>query len=213
MATMNTPSPTNTENLGGRFPLYDPASFSDSAKTLYEHANSTIVPEANKAGFIAMLNNGRMIGPFNPMFASPDIAAAMLALQKAEGEKTALGLATRQVVILSTRAVWMAPYELYAHTAEARAVGLSSETIDALVRGEPPAALGDDDLTAQRFTLALVGQRQVDDDLFEAARRAFGEKGIFDMIILAGCYQIICSLLNGIAIPAPQDGGHDDAQH
>ncbi|WP_420608350.1 carboxymuconolactone decarboxylase family protein [Novosphingopyxis sp.] len=207
MTSDQTHSSAHENDLGGRFPLYDPASFSGSAKTLYDHAISTIVPEAHKAGFTAMLDDGRMIGPFNPMFASPDIATAMLGLQKAESGNTALGPATRQVVILSTGAVWRAPYELYAHTAEARMVGLSSETIEALIRGEPPPELGEADLTAQRFTLALVGRRQVEDDVFEATRRAFGEKGIFDMIILAGCYQIICSLLNALAITAPQDRG------
>ena len=212
MAVHPARSSISDEHLGGRFQLFDPASFSGSAATLYDYAKSTIVPDANKAGFTAMLDDGRMIGPFNPMFASPDIASAMLALQKAESGKTALGPATRQVVILSTGAIWQAPYELYAHAAEARSVGLSSETINALSRGHPPAALGEDDLTAQRFTLALVGQRQVDDQLFEATRQAFGDKGIFDIIILAGCYQIICSLLNGLAIPPPREGGDDDVQ-
>ena len=206
-----TRSPTDESSLGGRFPLFDPASLTGSAKALYDHASSTIVPEAEKAGYVSRLADGRMIGPFNPMFASPDIATAMLQLQKAESGKTTLGPVTRQVVILSTGAVWQAPYELYAHTAEALAVGLSSETIDALTRGETPAALGEVDLTAQRFTLALVGQHKINDELFEASRRAFGEKGIFDMIILAGCYQIVCSLLNALEIPAPQDRGHGRA--
>ena len=199
------------DRLGGRFPLYDPASLTGAAKTLYDHARTALVPAANKAGFIAMLDDGRLVGPFNPMLASPEISTAMLELQKVEAAGTSLGKVTRQVVILSVGAIWKAPYELYAHSAEARAVGLSAETIAALTRGDPTPALDDGDLIAQKFTLALVGERKVDDALFTEARDKFGEKGIVDLIVLAGCYQVICSLLNAITIPVPASDGGDDA--
>ena len=207
----NATAEADTDRLGGRFALYRPESLTGSARKLYEHAQSTIVPESEKAGFTALLADGRLVGPFNPMLASPDICAAVLALQKAEGAATSLSPVTRQVVILSVGAVWKAPYELYAHTAEARSVGLQQDVIDLLVKGETATALAEADQTVQRFTLALVGERQVSDDVFEAAKRALGEKGIVDLILLAGCYQLICSLLNAIAIPVPHEKEDSDA--
>lgn len=191
--------------LGGRLALRDPAALTGAAQALYDHARERIVPEAEQAGFTAMLADGRFIGPFNAMFASPDICQAVLTLQKVERERTDLDPRTRQVVILSVGAVVAAPYELYAHRAEALAAGLPRDAVDALAAGEDHPDLTLDERTAQRFTLSLVRERRVADDLFAAARAAFGEKGIVDMVVLIGCYQLVCSLLNALAIPAPDD--------
>jgi 4-carboxymuconolactone decarboxylase len=45
--------------------------------------------------------------------------------------------------------------------------------------------------------------RKVSDPLYQACARHFGEKGVVDLIMLAGCYLMICSLLNVFEIPAP----------
>ena len=45
--------------------------------------------------------------------------------------------------------------------------------------------------------------RAVDDDLYVDVLRHFGEKGLVDFAVLAGCYHLVCGLLNLFAIPAP----------
>jgi 4-carboxymuconolactone decarboxylase len=110
----------------------------------------------------------------------------------------------RQVVILSIGSVWKASYELYAHAAAARTAGLSEDTIGALAVGEPATELNEQEQVAQQFSLHLVRERRIDDELYRIALRFFGEKGLVDMIMLAGCYLVVCSLLNAFAVPAPE---------
>ena len=99
-----------------------------------------------------------MIGPFNATLYSPEICGSFLALQKMEEEQTTLSKRTRQVVILTVGSVWKAPYELYAHSAVAAKVGLTTEQIDSLVSGQIPYGLSEDELAAQGFTYQLVSE-------------------------------------------------------
>ena len=56
---------------------------------------------------------------------------------------------------------------------------------------------------AQRFTKQLALERTVSQDLFEQAKDVFGVRGIVDLLFLAGCYDIVCSLLNTFDVPVP----------
>ena len=58
-----------------------------------------MVPWAKAAGFTAMLDDGRLVGPFNTILESPGIAAEFLALQAAEQKHTTLSKRVREVVI------------------------------------------------------------------------------------------------------------------
>jgi 4-carboxymuconolactone decarboxylase len=161
---------------------------------------------AAKVGFASKTSDGRFIGPFSPLLRSPDIALTFLQLQFDEAKHTSLSERVREVVILSVGSVWKAPYELYAHEAVARDAGLSSGCVEALAAGDPCRELAADEEVAQRLTLALTAGRAIDDHLYTEALRQFGEKGLVDLAILAGCYQLVCGLLNVFAIPAPETG-------
>ena len=54
-------------------------------------------------------------------------------------------------------------------------------------------------------TRHLSTSHRVDDATFAQARKAFGERGITDMIILAGSYYTVCGLLNAFEVPAPNE--------
>jgi 4-carboxymuconolactone decarboxylase len=121
----------------------------------------------------------------------------------AEPKNTKLDKRTRQIVILTVGAVWNSSYELYAHSAEARKVGVPEAAIRALASGESPEGLTSNELVAHRFARQLTAERRADDDLYRKAKQAFGEEGLVDMIYLIGIYQVTCALLNGFEIPAP----------
>ena len=138
------------------------------------------------------------------MLFSPEIGESFLALQREEEKYTALSERIRQVVILSVGSVWQAAYELYAHAAAGRATGLSDDAVRELGAGRPPADLSDEERIAQQFTLQLATERHVEDELYRTAGGLFGEKGLVDMVVLAGCYHVVCSVLNAFAVPAPR---------
>lgn len=190
-------------SLGGRLPLLDPTELSETQRKVYGLANSTMVPWAEAAHFQSNTTDGKLIGPFNPVLFAPEMALCFADLQAAEARYTPLSERVRQVVILAVGAVWKADYELYAHSAVARKAGLSDAAIRSLARGRNPEDLSDDERVAQRFVRQLTAEHHVEEPLYRAAEAAFGREGIVAMMFLAGCCQVVCSLLNAFEIPAP----------
>ena len=122
----------------------------------------------------------------------------------AEATSTSLNNRVRQVVILTVGAVWKSPYELYAHSAEARQAGLPDEVIEALVAGQIPAQLPDDEKLAARFAQQLTAQRRVDAALYAEAERVYGQRALVDLALLVGFFHTTCAVLNAFEIPAPR---------
>ncbi|GAB3635634.1 carboxymuconolactone decarboxylase family protein [Hymenobacter arcticus] len=191
------------DNLGGRLALLSPDKLDSDQKKLYNQLQDTMVPWAKKSGFQADTYDNRLIGPFNAMLRSPLLSKALLEVTAAEGKETSLSERVRQVVILTVGASWQAAYELYAHAAAGQKAGFDEPTIRELVAGQKPASLSLDEAVAFDFTQRLTKQHQIDTELYERALIAFGEKGVVDMIYLAGHYMTISGLLNTFAVPAP----------
>ncbi len=136
-----------TDNaLGGRIALIKPADLNHGQSKLYKKMQSEMVPWAKKSGFLAETEDKRMIGPFNPMLLSPEISEASLDYLDAEQKNTTLTKRMREIVILATGAAFQSAYELYAHKAVAKSVGLEPEAIEASLVGkraaEPVAGRG-----------------------------------------------------------------------
>jgi 4-carboxymuconolactone decarboxylase len=197
------------ENLGGRLPLLDPKELAPDQAKLYKVMDNTLIAWGKQSGFVVKTNDGKFIGPFNPSLYSPGITEGFSNFMDAEAKYTKLDKRTRQIVILTVGGVWNSPYELYAHSAEARKVGLPEEAIQALASGESPKGLTSNELMAHRFARQLSAERRVDDDLYRKAKQAFGEEGLVDMIYLIGIYLVTCALLNGFEIPAPVGAAND----
>jgi 4-carboxymuconolactone decarboxylase len=192
-----------TEMLGGRLPLLDPQTLSVAQKETYDRLNRTWIQWADSVHFQSKTEDGRLIGPFNPILFSPVISSSFLDLQETEQKHTSLSQRVRQVVILAVGAVWKSNYELYAHAAAARKAGISEDAIRTLTTGELPDELSDEEKIAQRFARQLSIEHRVDEALYSAAERAFGKQGLVDITYLTGIYHITCALLNAFEIPAP----------
>ena len=192
------------QSLGGRLPLLRPEALKPEQKTLYDLLVKKAVPWAESSGFKARQPDGTLLGPFNCLLLSPKIATALFELNEiAEGNDSTLSPRVRQVVVLTVGAVWHSRYELYAHTAVGEKAGLPEEAIQALCKGEPATALTQEEQVAQRFTRQITETRQVDDQTYGEAVTAFGTEGIVDLLILAGCYDTVSSLLNAFQVPVP----------
>ncbi len=192
------------QSLGGRLPLLKPEALKPEQKTLYDRLMSQAVPWAESSGFKARQPDGTLLGPFNCVLFSPKIATALIELiQASESKDSTLSNRVRQVVILTVGAVWNSDYERYAHSAVAEKAGLTQGAIQALCKGEPDAALTPEERVAQRFTSQITNTHQVDDQTYGEAVAAFGTEGVVDMLILAGCYDTVSSLLNAFQVPVP----------
>jgi 4-carboxymuconolactone decarboxylase len=191
------------ENLGGRLPLLDPKELAPAQAKLYKVMDNTLIAWGKQSGFVVKTNDGKFIGPFNPSLYSPDITDGFSKFMDAEPKYTKLDKRTRQIVILTVGGVWNSPYEVYAHSAEARKVGVPEGAIQALASGESPEGVTSNELVAHRFARQLTAEHRVDDDLYRKAKQAFGQEGLVNMIYLIGIYLVTCALLNGFEIPAP----------
>jgi 4-carboxymuconolactone decarboxylase len=194
----------DTDALGGRLPLADPAALSPAQREIFDRMAEVIVPWANEARFQSTAEDGRLIGPFNPALLNPAIAAPFLDLQFAEQMHTSLSPRVREVVILAVGAVWQADYELYAHLAVARKTGLSEEAARVVATGGLPDDLSYDETIALRLTRELSTSHRVDESLYRVAENIFGAKGLIDIAFLIGIYHSVCATLTMFAIPAPE---------
>jgi 4-carboxymuconolactone decarboxylase len=193
----------HNEKLGGRLPLLDPRTLSVAQKQIYDRINTTFVPWSDRIHFQSKTEDGRFIGPFNPMLFSPSISSGFCDLHDAEEKYTSLDERVRQVVILAVGAVWKTDYEIYAHSAAARKAGLSENAIRTLATGGLPDDLSDQEKVAQRYARQFSAEHRVDAALYSAAVHAFGEQGVVDLTYLIGIYHITCGLLNSFEIPPP----------
>jgi 4-carboxymuconolactone decarboxylase len=189
--------------LGGRLPLYDSEALDPAQKALYDWLMNVAVPWADAADFEARTETGRLIGPFNPALLTPDISTAFLDLAVAEQKHTSLSKRSREVIILTVGAVWQAPYELYAHCAVGRKVGLSDDAVRTLAQGQLPKDLTDAETVAHRVARALSVEHHLDDALYREAEALLGADGVMETALLTGLYHIVCTILNTFAIAAP----------
>jgi len=193
-----------TDALGGRLPLADPAALDPAQREIFDRMATRIVPWANDAQFQSIAEDGRLIGPFNPALLNPAIAAPFLDLQFAEQMHTSLSPRVREVVILTVGAVWQADYELYAHLALARKAGLSDDAARAVATGGLPCDLSYAETLALRLTQQLSTSHRIDESLYREAENSFGAKGLIDITFLIGIYHSVCATLTMFAIPAPE---------
>jgi 4-carboxymuconolactone decarboxylase len=193
----------HAQALGGRLPLFDPATLTEAQREIFDQMTNTVVPWAHNAGFQSSTADGRFIGPFNPSLLNPAIASQFLQLQFTEERHTSLSERIRQVVILTVGAVWRADYELYAHSAVARQAGLPEAAITTLVGGGLPDDLTEPEKTAHRLARQLSTSHHVDEKLYRDAEKAFDAKGILEITVLTGIYHTVCGILNAFDVPAP----------
>jgi 4-carboxymuconolactone decarboxylase len=194
----------NDQTLGGRLPLYERAALDPAGKDLFDWTMATAVPWAEDAGFQARTEARQLIGPFNPVLLTPALSSAFFEFQIAEQKHTSLSERCREVVILTVGAVWQAPYELYAHCAVGRHVGLSDEAVHILADGGLPEDLSEVETLAHRVARALSVEHRLDEALYRDAISLLGPDGLMDLIMLVGIYQTVCAILHGFAVPAPR---------
>jgi 4-carboxymuconolactone decarboxylase len=193
----------SVDGLGGRLPLYHGNALNPAQKELYDWLMNVAVPWAEDANFQASTEGERLIGPFNAALLTPAISSAFIDLAVAEHKNTSLSKRSREVIILTVGAVWHAPYELYAHCAVARHVGISDEAVRTLADGGLPSDLTAAETMVHRVARALSLEHRLDDALYRKAEALLGADGIMETAILTGIYHTVCAVLNVFEIPVP----------
>ena len=139
---------------------------------------------------------GGVNGPFNVLLRSPEIGDLGQEFGGAARFKSSLPQRLYELAILVTARHWTAQYEWQAHHRSALQAGLSAAICDAIAAGRRPASMQKDEEAVYDFVAQLLNTKQVSDGAFSAAKNAFGEKGVVDIIAVTGWYSIVSMMLN-----------------
>jgi 4-carboxymuconolactone decarboxylase len=189
--------------LGGRLPLADPATLTRTQQALVDRVRTDQLPRTS-AGIQIQTADGRLIGPFNAFLLRPEVGDKFLEFASASQGHTSLPGRVREVVVLTVGAVWGAVYELYAHSILAREAGVPEHAIKTLARGMWCDALSENEKLAARVARRLSVSHRIDEALYREAEEAFGQQGLFDICALVGRYHTLCTLHAMFQVPAPE---------
>ena len=192
-----------TQTGSDRLPLLRPDALNPEQKKVYDRMMTEQVPWATKSGFEAATPDGRLLGPFNALLYAPEVGQAYLDYFTQEKKNTSLSERVHEVVILAVGAAWHSAYELYAHEAVAKSVGLPEDAVKSLAAGNVPSGLSEAEESAHAFAKQIAANRRVDPPTYARAKAAFGDKGLVDLVMLVGLYLVTCGLLNAFEVPVP----------
>jgi 4-carboxymuconolactone decarboxylase len=185
-----------------RLPLIPPGELSPEQRPLYDDMRAGI--GASFQGFIAVREDGALMGPWNPWLQEAHIGKPIWDLVKALSTRSNLPDCARQVAILVTGAHFRAAYEIYAHVPMAQHDGLADTKLATIIAGQRPADLTRDEAVAYDVAAALTGGGVLPELTYRAAVEAFGAHGAAELCYLVGLYCLVSVTLNGFDVPVPE---------
>jgi alkylhydroperoxidase family enzyme len=135
------------------------------------------------------------------MFNNPGVAAAVGRLGDHLRFHATLPDAVRELVILryaSRQAFW---YEWSHHQRPAQLAGIDAEVIDAVTRGELPAALPDASRAVLEAVDAVVAHRSIPADVQQRIVAEHGHAGVVEAVALCGLYATMGYMVTAFDIP------------
>jgi 4-carboxymuconolactone decarboxylase len=174
--------PRSVRLRGDRFKPLSYDEMTSAQKTMLEHLLAGPRAGAN--------------GPFNVLLRSPEIGDLGQEFGASTRFKSSLPQKLYELAILVTARHWTSQYEWQAHHRSALQAGLSPAIADAIAQGRRPAVMQKDEEAVYNFVSELLNTKQVSDATFAAAKDAFGERGVVDIIAVTGWYNVVSMLLN-----------------
>jgi 4-carboxymuconolactone decarboxylase len=138
---------------------------------------------------------GQFGGPFSTLVRSPELADRAQALGETIRYRSSLPPACRELAILVVAGHWRAEYERQVHRQLALDAGVEPAAIEAIDAGSRPE-LPAGEHAAYAFVREVVGTGRASDEAFAAAHEAFGDRGVVDLLGLAGYYTLLAFVLN-----------------
>ncbi len=146
---------------------------------------------------------GGLRGPFEAWLRAPGLADRAQKLGEYCRFGTSLPRDLSEFAILLTGRHWKAQFEFWAHARLAREAGLPEDIIEAVRTGAAPAFRNE----AQRAVHALLTEyfatNRVDQATYDRALAALGERGLVELVGIAGYYCLVSMTLNVFDVGLP----------
>lgn len=184
------PKPDDVKLVGDRFAPLAYREMTPAQKTMFEH----------------LINGDRRgaTGPFNVLLRSPEMGDLVQEFGSQMRYHSSLPNKLNEFAIIITARHWTSHYEWWAHRLAAQKAGLSQSIIDAVATGRRPASMQPDEAAVFDFATEILQTKQVSDPTFAAAKSAFGERGVVDLIGVISYYQLVSMALNVDRHPLPK---------
>jgi 4-carboxymuconolactone decarboxylase len=114
----------------------------------------------------------------------------------------------RELAILRTARRLGAAYEWVKHVPPAREAGISETVIEELRREQKPEGLTRAQEAALSVVECVLGQQSIPQDTQDALAKQVGLKGVIELVVLCGFYQMIAAVIFAFDVPLPE-GAHD----
>jgi 4-carboxymuconolactone decarboxylase len=188
--------------MHGRLPWPTPAELDEPRRAVYDAIAGG--PRATgPQSFRLTDDEGRLEGPFNAMLVSPGVGLALQDLGAAVRYRTSLTDRAREIAILALAALRRSDFEWYAHERVGRRAGLTDEEMSALLTGDDPSSLSDDETVLLRTTRLLGTAGDLDDDAFATAEAVLGREQLAELLVLVGYYDLLALSLRVWRTPLP----------
>ena len=163
------------------------------------------VAERHQSIFDAIAESrGRVGGPFSVLLNSPEVAGHAAHLGSYIRFESTLAPEQSELAIITAAREFDCQYEWSAHEVLARKTGVRDEAIEAVANRAPLEALSDEEATIISYGRQLLGDHQVTDSTFDAARKMLGDQGVTELTATYGYYGMLACALNAFQVePAP----------
>jgi 4-carboxymuconolactone decarboxylase len=142
-------------------------------------------------------------GPFNALLRSPELCDLVQRVGAFVRYSSSIPARLNEMAIIMAGRKWTAQYEFYAHRRMALEAGLTPAIADAIAASTRPADMAEDETIVYDFVSELLATGQVSDAAFERAKKAFGERGVIDLVGATGYYSLVSMVLNVARVPLP----------
>ena len=144
--------------------------------------------------------------PYRAYIQSPELAPRLSALSDYLRWNSSLPPRLSELAILITARQWTAQYEWAVHYPLAVKGGVDPKVLGDIAAGKRPEGMKDDEAALYDLATALYRDKKVSDPVYKAARDAFGEHGVMDVIGILGYYDLVSMTL--IAMQADPPSGN-----
>ena len=202
------PNPGVDQLPGRREPIERPASVRppEPSPRIKPLTSPEQVDETARKGIFEELSEGRgnVRGPWAMLMYSPELCKVILDVSNYLRQDNFLTGAERELASIATARARDCPYVWAAHAPAARKEGVPDATNEGVRDRIDPVALPAADRDIVEYTMQLLHDHSVDQDLFDRLLSAHSIPWLVELTALIGHYTFVTGLLNALEVsPAP----------
>lgn len=152
--------------------------------------------QAAAAAAIAEGPRGGVRGPFLPLMRSPGLADPVQKVGAYIRFGCELDKRINEMAALMAARHWTQQYEWAGHMPQALKAGLRQSIVDAIAGGWRPEEMAEDEQITYDLITELFTNKSVSDRIYARATTCFGEKGVVDLLGVAGYYSMLAMIMN-----------------